>query len=229
MKKHYRILFLFSILPLFLQAQQPPPQRTPEQDSAIARTQRKTQADHKAMLDLLGIKTLRQGANGSNPQAPNAANYDEAKANPYPKLPESLTLKNGQKVTTATDWWHKRRPEIVEDFDREVYGRMPANTPSVKWEVVSELDTMNGTIAVKTKQLVGHVDNSAFPDIKVDILMSLTIPANATKPVPVMVEFGFVFPAGARRPPANPNAANTPQGPTWQQPVLEKGWGYASL
>jgi hypothetical protein len=227
MKKHIA-LYLFLVCTI-VQTYSQMPARTPEQDSAMARTQRKTQADHKAMLDLLGIKTLRQGANGSNPQAPNAANYDEAKANPYPKLPEALTLKNGEKVTTATDWWHKRRPEIVEDFDREVYGRMPANTPSVKWEVVSVLDTMNGTVPVKTKQLIGHVDNSAYPDIKVDIQLSLTTPANATAGVPVMMEFGFVFPAGFRRPPpANPNP-NAPVEPTWQQQMLAKGWGYAVI
>jgi hypothetical protein len=104
MKKYCSSIVTLCLLPLFLTAQQPP-QRTPEQDSAMARTQRKTQADHKAMLALLGIKELRQGANGSNPNAPNAANYDEAKANPYPILPDALTLKNGQKVTDAKTWW----------------------------------------------------------------------------------------------------------------------------
>jgi hypothetical protein len=59
---------------------------------------------------------------------PNAANYDEAKANPYPDLPDPLTLKNRWKVTTADAWWKQRRPEITEDFDREVYGRVPRKT-----------------------------------------------------------------------------------------------------
>jgi hypothetical protein len=39
------------------------------------------------MMDLLHITSLRPGANGSNPASPNAANYDEARANPYPGLP----------------------------------------------------------------------------------------------------------------------------------------------
>ena len=68
-------------------------------------------------------------------KAPNAANYDESKANPYPNLPDPLVLKNGKKVTTAEMWWKQRRPEIVEDFDREIYGRVPKETPKVKWEV----------------------------------------------------------------------------------------------
>src|SRR5712692_9495544 len=76
------------------------------------------QEDHQRLMDLLHIASLRQGANGSNPQAPNYANYDESKANPYPNLPDPLLLKNGRKVTTAVIWWNQRRPEIVEEFDR---------------------------------------------------------------------------------------------------------------
>src|SRR5437016_1570282 len=76
--------------------------------------------DHQAMMDQLGIASLRQGANGNNRQAPNAANYDESKVNPF-TLPDPLAMKNGQKVMAADEWWKKRRPEIVEDFDREIY------------------------------------------------------------------------------------------------------------
>ena len=47
------------------------------------------------MMDLLNIETLRPGANGMDPNAPNAANYDETKANPYPHLPDPLQLKKG--------------------------------------------------------------------------------------------------------------------------------------
>src|SRR5256885_35029 len=59
------------------------------------------QQDHQRMMELLKITTLRQGADGRNAEAPNAANYDETKANPYPKLPDPLILKNGKKVKTA--------------------------------------------------------------------------------------------------------------------------------
>ena len=47
----------------------------------------------------------------------------------FPNLPDVLTLKNGQKVTTAEVWWNQRRPEIVEDFEREVIGRVPKSVP----------------------------------------------------------------------------------------------------
>ena len=85
------------------------------------------QQDHQNMMDQLGIKALRPGPSG-NEKAPNHANYDESTANPFPNLPDVLTLKNGKKVTTATEW-KQRRPEIVEDFDREVLGRVPQMCP----------------------------------------------------------------------------------------------------
>src|SRR5579863_1222865 len=104
------------------------------------------QEDHQRLMDLLHLSALRQGANGNNPQAPNAANYDESKANPYPHQPDPLVLKNGKKVTSAKMWWDQRRPEIVEDFDREVYGRVPKDVPKVKWEVTSTTMGMNGDV-----------------------------------------------------------------------------------
>ena len=52
-----------------------------------------------------------------------------------------------------------------------------------------------------TKHLVGHVDNSSYPPITVDIQLTLTTPADATGPVPVIMEFGFTAsaPAGVHR------------------------------
>jgi hypothetical protein len=187
-----------------------------------------TEQDHQRMMDLLHISALRPGANGSNPQAPNAANYDEAKANPYPDLPDALVLKNGKRVTTAKIWWNQRRSEIAEDFDREIYGRVPKNLPRVNWELTSTTHETNGDIAVITKKLVGHVDNSSYPQIKVDIQLTLTIPASAAGAVPVIMEFSFQFPASGTRPPMTAVNATTPS-PSWQQQVLAKGWGYAIL
>jgi hypothetical protein len=190
------------------------------------RIQEQSQADRKLMMEQLKISELRPGRNGSNPQAANYANYDESKANPYPKLPDPLVLKSGKKVTSAKDWWTKRRPEIVEDFDREIYGHVPKVTPAVKWEVTDTVNDKNGDIAIVTKKLIGHVDNSSHPQIKVDIQLNLTTPADAKGPVPVVMEFGFILPPGGF---PGRGAPPAPTGPTWQQQVLAKGWGYAIL
>src|ERR1051325_5088894 len=113
--------------------------------------------DDQNMMEQLGIKALRPGPSG-NESAPNHANYDEATANPFPNLPDVLRLKNGKKVTTPAMWWNQRRPEIVEDFDREVLGRVPKNVPKVKWEVTKTAESRVGSHAVVGKQLLGHVD-----------------------------------------------------------------------
>ena len=183
------------------------------------------QEDRQRLLDLLQIKELRRGADGRNADAPNAANYDEAKANPFPALPDPLVLKNGRKVKTAAQWWKQRRPEIVEEFDREIYGRMPKLTPKVKWEVSSTAKETIGGVEVVTKKLVGHVDNSAYPDVSVDIQLTLTTPANATGKVPVIMEFGY----GARPVVAGATAPPPPPGPNWRELVLAKGWGFAII
>ena len=187
-----------------------------------------SQEDQQRLMGLLHITELRHGADGRNTQASNAANYDESKANPYPTLPDPLVLKNGKKVKTAAVWWKQRRPEIVEDFDREIYGRAPKETPKVKWEVTSTANETNGDVPVVKKTLVGHVDNSSYPQVTVDMQLTLTTPANATGPVPVIMQFTFVFPAGMR-PGGGAPKKMPPPGPTWQQQVLAKGWGYATL
>ncbi len=181
--------------------------------------------DHQRLLGLLNIPSLRPGVSPSA-NSPNPVNYDEAKANPYTSLPDPLVLNNGRRVVTKTTWFKQRRPEILELFDREVYGRVPANVPKVHWQVASTTrDTDNG-IPVITKKLVGHVDNSSYPLITVDINLSLTTPANAPGPVPVIMEFSFEGYPGLHLPPP---PAGTPVQPTWKQQVLAKGWGYAIL
>jgi hypothetical protein len=111
----------------------------------------------------------------------------------------------------------------VEDFDREVYGRVPKDTPKVKWEVTATDKQTVGDVPIVTKRLVGRVDNSSYPLITVDIQLTLTTPAAATRPVPVIMEFGF---GGGRGPAPRPGARG---GPSWQQQVLAKGWGYAII
>jgi hypothetical protein len=194
------------------------------------------QQDHKNMMEQLGITRLRPGPSGQ-PGGTNSANYDPSRANPYPDLPEVLTLKNGPKVTTAETWWKLRRPEIVEDFEREVIGRVPKNVPRVTWTVVSNLaEGLVGDLPAKGKRLLGHVDNSGCPAITVDIRMTLVIPAKAKDPVPVLMMFGGFGGDGLPRPVGSPAPTNRfPEfGGPYQDPpsteqLLAAGWGYATL
>jgi hypothetical protein len=209
-----------------LLAQQPSTGSGPEPKSWT------TAEDHQNMMNQLGIKKLRPGPSGRE-GAPNQANYDEATANPFPNLPEVLTLKNGKKVTKAKDWWNKRRPEIVEDFEREILGRIPPDVPKVTWTVTKTVEAKVGSYPAIGKQLVGHVDNSSFPAINVDIQMMLVTPADAKGPVPVMIMFGFGTLPG-EKPPTMPGGRGFGPPPAGSDPpateqLLADGWGYAYL
>jgi len=197
----------------------------PAPSAAQLATQEATQADHKRMLALLGIPELRRGVEGRNQQSPNFANYDESKVAPYPPLPELMVTKAGTRVTTAKQWWDVRRPELVELFDREVYGRMPKATPKVSWAVTNTTEEAVGGVTMVKKELVGTVDNSGYPQIAVKIEAAVWTPKDAKAPVPVVLEFG----SGGRPQPPRPAPANPPTGPTWQEQVVAKGWGYASI
>lgn len=182
--------------------------------------------DHQRMMDLLHIQSLRPGFSGEA-GAPNATNYDEAKANSLPPPPLPLVMNNGKLVTSDKEWWKKRRPQIVELFDENILGRDPKVIPPVHWYVVSTTQEKNGDVAIVTKKLDGHVDNSVCPAIKVDIQLTLSTPADAKGPVPVIMQLDFppeVMAAIAKRFPEMVK----PNGPTWQQQVLAHGWGYAS-
>jgi hypothetical protein len=151
--------------------------------------------DQQNMMNQLGIKALRPGPSG-NEKAPNHANYDESKANPFPDVPDPLVTNDGKKVTTPQMWWDKRRPEIVEMFDKYVYGRVPKNVPKVNWSVTATDHEMIGFTPVIAKDLIGEVDNSSYPAISVRIHMTLVTPAEAKGPVPVLMMFGRAgFPA----------------------------------
>ena len=190
-----------------------------------------TAQDHRDMMDQLGIQALRPGPSG-NENAPNHANYDEAKANPFPNFPDALVLKNGQRVTTANEWWQRRRPEIVADFEREVLGRIPPGVPHVSWTVAHTENSKTGVFPVVEKQLVGHVDNSSCQAINVDIQMTLVLPANAKQPAPVMIMFGGAAflkrMANLAAPRPELKAALGTDPPSIEQ-LIAGGWGYALL
>ena len=78
----------------------PPPafKPTPEQLAIQAASEK----EHQREMDLLGIKELRHGADG-DPKSPNAANYDESKADVYPNLPDPLLLAERQAGNNGED------------------------------------------------------------------------------------------------------------------------------
>jgi len=171
--------------------------------------------DHKNMMEQLGVRALRRGASGQD-------KFSEENANPYKHtMPDLLSMKDGTRVTRA-EQWPARRAEILEDFEREIYGRVPRDVPKVAWEVGSVSHGESGGVPIVTRMLVGRVDNSAFPAITVNIQASVTVPARATAPVPIMLEFGFVGGFGG-------NLGRPSRGVPWTAQAIAKGWGYGFI
>jgi hypothetical protein len=195
---------------------------TPERQAAMDATQKEYEREQAA----LHIGKLREVPDSHSPvDAPNVPNYDEAASAPYPYTSDVLKLNNGDETKTTAQWWKVRRPQIVEAFDREIFGRAPKVTPKVSWSVTETKNETVGGVAAVTRRLDGRVDNSSYPAIKVDIDMAVTLPANVKGKVPVIIQFGSVnprpFPGGAARPPE--------PGPDWRAQILALGWGYVVL
>jgi len=149
----------------------------------------------------------------------NWSNYDPDKADRGP-LPDPLLLKNGRRVTDADTWWRKRRPEILSDFQTEIYGKIPENTPGITWEV-AETDTNMLEGKARRKQIIGHIDNSGYTNATPSINITLYIPAATTGPVPTAVIVSRGFPGfGGGRGPAGGGAMTE---------ILDHGWGYATV
>lgn len=189
----------------------------PQRDVAAGR------AEHARMLKALGIKgPLRPGVEGYDKAAPNAVNYDEAKAGPFSLLPDPLAFPDGRPVPNGEAWWQARRPQLVAAFDREVYGRVPRRAPKITWTVVKETKAVRAGVPVVEKRLAGVADNRRAPAIKVSLDLLVVTP-EGQKGVPLILELGFPDgpPWARNRPP--------PPGPDWRDLVIAKGWGYAIL
>ena len=207
---------LLATLLLSTQAHAQAPVLTPAQQAARELQNQVTARDHQQMLDQLGITKLRPGPSG-DPKSPDSANYDEARANPYPDWPDPLRLNNGKRVTSAKIWRQQRRPEIIEDFEREVLGRVPKNLPAVSWSISPMIESTVGGLRVLITTHTAHVDNSAAPDIDVTFPVTLIKPQKQQRLMPTLIMFNF-------RPPTFP--ADGPQAASLHT-LIAAGWAVA--
>lgn len=207
------------------------PQQIPSPEER-ARIEAVSAAERDRELKLLSISAMQPGVTAYDIGKPGNANYDESKANPYPKLPDAFTLQDGTKVKTKAQW-EKRRQEIKTLFDNNIYGRFPAQIPAVSWRVDSvETMTIAGVPTV-VKHIVGHVDNSSYPAITVDIHADIVTPASKRgQRVPVIIGGGSTHPRPVR-PPAAPGqqihlTAAPRNAPDAAEILLKHGWGFVS-
>jgi len=149
----------------------------------------------------------------------NWSNYDEARAGEY-RLPDPLVTGRGRRVSDSTTWWRVRRPEILELVSREIYGRIPAHTPPVHFEV-TQVDSARYPGEAVVKRVTGRIDNSAYPAAKPRIDITLYLPPHVTRPVPVMmVVWGAFFGFGPQ---------DTTKLPDRIAQVLAQGWAFGTV
>jgi hypothetical protein len=159
------------------------------------------------------------------------SNYDEAKVPPY-KLPDPLVMVDGKPVKDA-GMWKTRRAEILRLYETEIYGRIPATTPKVSWQV-TETDPQAREGTAVRKKIVGMIGPAAdAPKIN----LTLHTPVSAKGPVPVILLVNF---GGGTPPPAPPAAAagaaagrgrgpGFPTDPPVAADIIARGWGYATV
>ena len=112
------------------------------------------------------------------------ANYDEAKVPAY-KLPDPLVFNNGSKVTDKKDW-EKRRGEIYQIFEKDVFGIVPKWKGSMKSVVVStKPDALDGL--AKRKEVRLELING---NRKIAVMVLIYLPQNS-KDAPVFLSYNF--------------------------------------
>ncbi len=135
------------------------------------------------LFGLFGLKSLAQNAPTMVAGIP--INYEEAKVPSY-ILPDPLILKNGQKVTNAKIWYEKRRPEILEMFENEQFGKSP-NRNKLHYKINEEGSlALNGQAIRKQLTLYFTADTAQY---KADLLIYL--PAKSEKPSPLLLQISF--------------------------------------
>ena len=208
-------------LGLVVTAQQPPAQ--PPATAPAPATAGQTPAAGEGRSTNLGVDANK------NPlrlalKTGHVSNYDEAKAGTY-TLPDPLVTAGAKPVRDAKAW-RARRAEILNLYETHIYGRTPAKTPKVTWQV-AETDPKARNGAAIRKKIAGAVgSNVDAPRITV----TLTTPANANKPVPVILLVNF-----GGGPPPPPGTATRGPGfnahadPALADDILARGWGYATV
>ncbi|WP_461103767.1 alpha/beta hydrolase family protein [Spirosoma koreense] len=231
--------FAFSLTVHYVNAQAPNVQKmTPEERTAYMTKMREaSQADWQKGMDELRLKQPTLPPPADDPKRPqhlkpkegtnnwfddaanthirsgwgNWTNYEEAKANDY-TLPDPLKLKNGKPVKDANTWWKQRRPEILNDYLTEIYGKTPTNTPRVTFAPTGIDSTVLNGKAVR-KMIIGNIDNSRYPMAKPSIPVTYYRPVKATGAIPLMVIVWGTFP--------QPMAAI--------EKIIDAGWAVATV
>ena len=119
--------------------------------------------------------------------AQNEVNYDESKVPQY-TLPDVLRCTNGDMVSSVEQWENQRKPEVLEMFASQMYGRTPTEKIDVRYEVLTENPNDMGGLAT-SRQVKFIFSNKAGK--RIEALLLMYIPNKPKGKVPVFVGYNF--------------------------------------
>ncbi|MFZ4263099.1 acetylxylan esterase [Sphingobacterium sp. HJSM2_6] len=113
-------------------------------------------------------------------------NYDEALVPVY-ELPELLKSNNGTLIKTKKEWENIRKPELLEIFSSQMYGRTPSESISVQYEQIAEnTRALGGKATIKQIKLSFSNNNNV-----VNAILLLVLPNQVKGKVPIIVGYNY--------------------------------------
>jgi pimeloyl-ACP methyl ester carboxylesterase len=143
-------------------------------------------------------------------------NYYEENVPAY-ILPDVLTTTDGRKVSSSRLWNTVRRPEIIELFRKNVYGRVPETPYTKSFRVVNmDRNAIDGAATLKLVDITITADGKTLV-----IHLTLFTPNNVTKPVPVFLLID-------NRGPSNTDPTRKVKSEFWPvEEAIARGYGMA--
>ena len=138
-------------------------------------------------------------------------NFDESKVPDY-TLPDPLACSDGTRVSDATAWYEKRRPEILQLFTEQVYGKAPGRTQNVRYSTTDSSLALNG-LAIRKQVNLTLIQGQR----ELTIAVLLYLPTDQARPVPAFLGLNFN---------GNHSITDEPQivlNPNWMRPNKENG------
>jgi hypothetical protein len=156
-----------------------------------------------------------------------SANYDEAKVPAY-TLPDPLVMQDGRPVTSAVMWRHERRPELLQLFETQMYGRRLPEAGCIRFHV-TETTPAAGATAIRKRIRVEWLGRTgAFPLMTVTLL----VPRHTAGRVPAFVGMHLFDTSAAEPLPGKPLEADVGQplpGRRLLEVILARGYAIATL
>lgn len=113
------------------------------------------------------------------------ANYDESKV-PEFDLPDPLTTFSNNQILTSASWTELRRPELIDFFESQVFGRVPGTADAIISEVIEESNSALDGLA-RRRQVKVTVTKKGKT---LSYLILLYLPKNIAK-APVFLGYNF--------------------------------------